>query len=484
MKKIIKEIGSGKRLQENLPLYGRYLANLYNRSAAVELAMDYYTYYEILADESANDSENEFSDVSEKGTDIHLHMDKLNYIIQNVLVPGLVDEAREQAISDIHQIRDAIYKKVEVLTAYTDIFSRYEYVWNRCEYLFKDIDLGKQYSDEDFTKQVMQYIFSDKDNSVINSKICEILEELPLRMTKNKFFQYLSEGLTVYNQTDKQTVDDFIYMLKSSALLRTPDQLEEFSTLYEIYQYAKNIEYDTITKEQLEELEQKLRYTADYVEKHTNLYMMLQRIVNKTYTMLICRPYADCTEEDVVAALQIIAGVGEEFANGEYHTLSDEVAEGFSKLEGVPEALHSEISTVEYALDDIRLRHLDIVKSIMCEPLYQGLFLSQCLLSDSLFIDLSKAVQLAETQTEEEPDIKAYIEQQRTALEAELLEFFKGNQKIINRSVMATMLAQLPVFFNNITEIQDYVYHALSSCTNKAEKAAVVEVITSIINEI
>lgn len=468
MKKIIKEIAAGTKLQENLPKYGNYLANLYNRSAAVELAMDYYTYYEILEEQTSKDA------------GLHAYVDKLNAIIQTVLVPGKVDEEREQAIAKIHQIRDDVYKKVDALATYADIFAIYEYVSNRCEYLFKDTDLGNQYSDEEFTRQIMQYIFSDSDNTVINSKISEIVAELPLRMTKNKFFQYLSEGMTVYNQTDKETVDDFVYLLKSSSMLVLPEQMEEFENLFEIYQYAKNMQYDTITKEQFEALEQKLAYAADYIENQTNLYTMLQGIVNKTYVMLICVPYADNSSADVTAALEIIREVGEEFSKGEYHTLSDEIAEGFSKLEGVPEAIHSEIAAVEYPLDDIKLQHLDIVKSIMCEPLYHGLFLSQCLLSDSLFIDLSRVDEIMETQTEEDLDIRAYIKEQSETLETELTELFKANQKIVNRSVMALILSRLPVFFNNITEIQDYVYHSLSGCTNKAEKSAVVEIVKCI----
>jgi hypothetical protein len=85
-----------------------------------------------------------------------------------------------------------------------------------------------------------------------------------------------------------------------------------------------------------------------------------------------------------------------------------------------------------------------------------------------------------ETQTEEDLDIRAYIKEQSETLETELTELFKANQKIVNRSVMALILSRLPVFFNNITEIQDYVYHSLSGCTNKAEKSAVVEIVKCI----
>ena len=60
------------------------------------------------------------------------------------------------------------------------------------------------------------------------------------------------------------------------------------------------------------------------------------------------------------------------------------------------------------------------------------------------------------------------------------MEFFKNNNKQLNRAVMALIISKLPVFFNNITEIQDYVYNSLSNCTNKAEKNASIEIVKSL----
>lgn len=473
MKKVIKEISNGINLEMNLPAYANYLVDLYNKSAVVELTMEYYTYYEML-------EEQEYGDENLKAC-----ADIVNDIIQSVIIPGKVDAEREKAIAGIDGLRNEIYKKVDSLAAYADIFSRYEYVSNRCEYLFKDADFGSGYSDDDFTRQIMQYIFSEEDNTVINSKISEMIAEVPLRMTKSKFFQLLSEGLTVYNQTDQQTVDDFIYGLKSSSMLVLPEHMEEFRDLHEIYLYAKNLNYDTITEAQFHELEQKLNYAAVFIEEKTNLYTMLQGIINKTYAILICLPYASFEQQDIACCMKIIQAVSEQFKNPEYRTLADDVTELFRNLEGIPEELHSRLSSVEYVLDHVKEQHMDIVKSIMAEKIYHGLFLIQCLLSDSLFIDLSAVREGFDNKTETEAfDIKAYVARKRDELIAELTEFFKDNQKIVNRSVMALILSRLPVFFNNITEIQDYIYHSLSNCTNKAEKTAVVEIIKCIINEI
>lgn len=475
MKQRIKELSRGRHLEEHLPVYGNYLGELYFRSAVTELAMDYYTYYEMMEDRRVQDQE------------LDTGITAINEILHQVLIPGAVDEQREAALDRIHALRNHVYHVVEVLSAYADIFSRYEYVFNRCEYLFKEPPLTQK-SDERFTKQLVEFIFSEADNAVINRRISDVVGELPLRMTKGKFFQYLTEGLTVYKQTDHRTLDDFIYMIRTSAMLQLPEGLEEFKDLYEIYTFAKNLDYEHLTEEQLTSLEQKLTYSSDFIIQYTDFYEMLQRIINKTYASLLCLPYSDVQRPEVRAALDIIQSVVQEFGNTGYHSLSDEITEGFGVLEGVPERLHGELSSVEFVLDNIFNQHLPLVQSLMCGPLYQGLFMSQRLLSDSLFIDLSQVdVQMEQSghteEHQEQISVADYVDIETKALIEDLTAFFKANQKAVNRSVMAIVLAKLPVFFNNVAEVQDYIYYAFSGCTKKAEKIASMEILQHIMTE-
>jgi len=76
-----------------------------------------------------------------------------------------------------------------------------------------------------------------------------------------------------------------------------------------------------------------------------------------------------------------------------------------------------------------------------------------------------------------------YISQKGAELEQELTEFFGKNTKSVNREVMAHILSELPVFFNNVEEIKDYIYHSLTGCRDSAEKAAVTEILTSMASE-
>ena len=45
---------------------------------------------------------------------------------------------------------------------------------------------------------------------------------------------------------------------------------------------------------------------------------------------------------------------------------------------------------------------------------------------------------------------------------------------------MSSAISELPVFFNNISELQDFIYNTLSICTDKAEKLACIEILNEL----
>ena len=471
MKKYINEISKNKNLESNLPIYASYMMDLYNKRAGVEFAMDYYTFQGMISDNVTKDDY------------LLKYTKEFNDIIANYVLNIIVDDGREQAIAKIDSLRNNVYNVVEVLTCYADIFARYEYVINRCEYLFNEIKTNSKYTDEDFTREVMQYIFSEEDNAVVNSRICEIISELPLRMTKNKFFELLDGGMSVYKDTDKITIDDFIYSVETSAMLKMPENMEHYTELFEIYNEIKAIDYKNITEKEYRDTAEKLNFAADYIERATDIFMILQGLINKAYVMVIAAPYVDTEDKEVKNSVDIIRNINENFYNDEFITLEEKITDNFIFLEGVPEKIQNIIQSAEYVLDDVKKDKLDIVKNIMADKIFLGLFLCEKLLSDSLFINLSAEYNIFEEKTvdkNDETDITEYLREKQDKLITELTEFFNSNQKIVNKSVMSLVLSKLPVFFNNITEVQDYIYNSLNNCTNKAEKAACIEIINGL----
>ena len=289
--------------------------------------------------------------------------------------------------------------------------------------------------------------------------------------------------MSVYKDSDKETIDDFLYNIETSALLKFPEDMEHYKDLYEIYTEIKAVDYANIDEETYRSTLDKLTYAADFIEKATNIFMILQGLINKAYAVILLAPYADSAVSEVENARRIVANINENFYDEDFVTLEESITDSFVFMEGIPEKLQNIIQSAEYVLDDVRNNHLKVVKNIMSDKIYLALFVTEQLLNDSLFINLDKQYQVFESQAEEETaeiNVSDYLDKQYEKLEEELRVFFVEHNKQMNKAIMSLVLSKLPVFFNNVSEVQEYVYNALVNCTNKAEKAAAVEIINGL----
>lgn len=456
MKKVIRDIRNGKDPEKNMVLFADYLCSLCYRFSNICLSMNYYVFQQVLND-GLEDKE----------------LLKLTEDVNKVISCGIIgDDASGDMVGLIEEVRSKIISTMKVLTSYTDIFSRYEYVINRVEYRFSEEDLPEQYTDENFTRKLMNYIVADEDSVVINSRISEVIAELPIRMTKSKFFERLNEGINVYKDTDKKSFEDFLYMVRSCAMIELPDEKDDFfDDLKSIHNTLIHMDYENITVEEYQSLKEKINYTAVFIGDTVNLYMMLQQIVNNVYAILITKPYVkDFGEEDNICK-SIISSINKGF-EGE-STVDEEL---FTGLEGMQEKVYEEYMSCEYVLDDIKERKSADMDADLKNQ-YEILFKSEVLLSESLFVEF-----VGNTIDDSAMDNK-YFEQKKREFLEEVEEFFKTHNRAVNRAVMSVIISSLPIFFNNLEELQDYIYNSLDSCRQKAEKMACVEILNSAIEE-
>lgn len=113
---------------------------------------------------------------------------------------------------------------MKVLTSYTDAFEMYEYILNRKEYSYQENmtdDLQAELDGIDvseFADEIFRFVFADSDKVAINSKLQSLIGQLPIRMTKNRFYDILGDTLDIYNGVEKESLDQFIDMVESTAL--------------------------------------------------------------------------------------------------------------------------------------------------------------------------------------------------------------------------------------------------------------------------
>ncbi len=467
---ISKEIEVGRLLEQNIPQLLNYMAEDYQIMAEVRLAMHYFTFYEAYYDD-----ENTWSQ------DIQTVISKINDIISNFILKSQSGDGREEAIRQIDNIRKDIMKRMGALTAYTDLFQNYEYVLNRLEYRFKE-GIKEIDDDTEFSKEILRYIFDSEDNFVINEKIKEILGQLPIRMTKQKYFDILKESLNAYLGNDTEALDTYLYMLKTSAMLYQEEEMETFyPRLWEKKEHLSHLDYKDITKENYEKALNMLHAATLTLETETSVYISLQEIINEIYVILLCIPYSgmvDCIDRKTTeAAISIIGDINKAFLEKEKVELPSELTQKFVDLEGVQEELSIDIDVMENALYDIGHNHNNMVQSLMLSQFMQVIVCAQKLLSNSLFIDLE--IKAAADLVVDEDRIKKEMD----ALEKELQNLFSSHDKMIGRAVMANTLNKMPVFFTSHKEVMDYVIYSLERCADRYEKVACYEIINGIMSE-
>lgn len=463
-KKRLKEIMQHTDLEINLPAYANSYINVAYEYSLIHLVLNYYTMKEVQ-DESGSITAD---------TCLSKLMDQIHTLLFKTLLADEIKEDYTCVIEEIHSIRENITKKMTILTAYTDSLQIYEYVLNRVEYGITGELVPVEESG--LAARVFQYLFEDNDKMVVNSKIQMVTGQLPIRMTKSRFFDYLTDTLNIYNGSDRTAVDDFVEMLKSTALLELPEGYgEEYPEIWQVIHLLEDTNFKTLDIDTYKGLMEQFSVTTIHLTELVSNYLLAMEIVNDLYSALLAMPYEKNEEEGVKTCISMLQGLHDVFlSNGD---IPEAVDEGFMKIEGLQEMLGEEILQYESILNDVMIEHKDTISWIMADKIFTSLSLISKLLSNSLFIDLTKE------EEETEPADSSYITAKRDELVKLLTDFFDKHPKEVNRAVMAALFSNMPVLFNSQQEIKDYIEYSLNHCSNLSELMACAKILEEMMEE-
>ena len=458
---MIKQLENHQNIEENLPKYAEYMSKHYYEHSLIQLAMNLYT----------------FQERSQEYVSADPYVEKALYAIQKFTGMYVLDKKYENRTADrkeIHEIRNQITAKMRILTSYTDTLQIYEYILNRLEYSYEIVD--EDVDTEAYAKKVFQYLFQDNDKMVVNSRIQMVVAQLPVRITKSRFYEILQESLKIYTGAECSSVDDFANTIRACSGLERPEGFDtEYPVLHETLKALEELDYMNLPKEDWQYYTDKLQEMAGYIENIVTDYLMLEDIVNEVYAVMTACIYVKDETQEMGYATKILECVLEAMAN---ETPIDEMAEDcFFALEGTPETLSEKLMKGEGLLFDLWSQYQKEleVQNLMEE--YADLNLVSKLLCNSVFIDLKP--------DELTPEIadSIYIEQVKKELVEEFARSFASQNKLINRARMAMVMGNVPVFFNSQQEISDYLNYALEHCNNNSELKAVIAILDEMMEE-
>ena len=461
MKKIVGDLLKNKNIDSSLQeYYGRFM-EINNKYAMIRLAMNYYTYYVITSEDGGMIAPGykEF-------------VDKINLSIEKYMCK--TGDLSEE-IAGLEEIRKQIIGKVRDITCFVDRYNIYEHALNRVEYRFKDESYPGGYSDENYTRQIMQFILEDEDNMMINSKIKDVIGQLPVRLTKNKFFEMLSNGISIYNGGTRESLKDFLYMIRTCSMLDSTDTMEtNYPHLLEAFEQLKDMKFKEMSEADYNKMKDKLSDITTYIDGEMDSCMMIQEILNELLLVLYTDSYKK-SDNIVIACDEIVKDTNLLFMDKFSSKSLEEIEDMFVMLEGEQEKLYPMLSSFDIT-DQIRESYSERINELGLKEQYDIVLKLPKLNSDSMFVEMDR---FEDTTVVDD----AYLEQQKEYMVSVYKTLFAENDKMINRAVMSAVLSELPIFFNNISELQDYIYNMLSICTDKAEKLACIELINGIMAE-
>ena len=220
------------------------------------------------------------------------------------------------------------------------------------EYRFKDSIHIMNEDKNALPQSLISYILSDKDNVVMNTRICEIIRELPLRMTKSKFFELLHSGLEVYKDSPKKGLDDFLYMLRTVSTIDIDKNAFILSKDIEnIFNDFKNANYSDLTEEKYDELHNKLEFVIGFIQAKVNDYLMIAELINDVYVIILSSHYVEEQPLEHNSTEKIIATIYEKIQSKDALEEEIELEEYFIALEGLQQKYYRQFSTNEHVLE-------------------------------------------------------------------------------------------------------------------------------------
>ena len=111
--------------------------------------------------------------------------------------------------------------------------------------------------------------------------LVSIIEQLPMRMTRKRFFQVLAEGMDAYKGSDKEAVDGQLFMLRTAAMLEEPAEFKQsFPAFYEVVETFKQAPLSTVSEAEWNKLHDMLADAMDELNSQMDRMLLLQELIN------------------------------------------------------------------------------------------------------------------------------------------------------------------------------------------------------------
>ena len=453
IRQLSADLKAGRNIEQSLP-------ELMNRMASAYGLLSYYN----LDMELSMLLEAKKEGFVKPGKTVKEMEEILYGIMHNTLLAPFSPEGYETAIRELIELREKVTSKMDILTAYTDLFILYEHMMNRLEAVYEPTEITEKMDNDAVAREVLQWIFEAEEPAIVNENIKMMLQCLPVRMTKGKFLELVENAFSIYNQADAQSIEMFDYMLRSAAGLYHPKGMaKSYPKLDKVKKLFEEKNPVELSVEEYAERKQALAAGSEYIQNATECLGAVQAVSNALLTVLFTKPYFTLDAERSAARPEAI--LTKLLSESEVDT------EGlFAGIETEMEQVSEEVNGLEPLLLFVKETMGKQAGELMLSVVLNRLLSAQRLNSGSAYASLYE-------DTKEDKAVS--LKEVKDAFLSDMTKLLSEGVRIRNRAVMAAVLKELPVYFNNHTEVMDYVRGALDACRDEQEKRISIELLRS-----
>lgn len=380
-----------------------------------------------------------------------------------LLNPSLRSTAQKRVA--LKKYRSEVQNRVKVLTAYSDFVVICEYLINRKESQF-DSTYQEIESDEDFAGAVLQFLFEDEDSMIINDKIKQVYAQLPIRMSKNRYFNYTDDVLNRLKGISRSDLDQYVDTLKE---LFYPEDVEGFGEvmplLYERVVKLKDIDSENLDSTKYRELVESYEAIAAEIEETMNFYIIIVSIINELLGFLsVLNEQSYMGSEKTIKHFKKYIDALSQKKAGE--ALIDETVNALLvETEGIIEKLILTLGKQEVMVENILESDYEALKAEQLIDRYETIGWLSSLTSGSFFAVIDKV------DVEDLVPVDAqYLGQSQRRLTNYLEPILSRESKAFQRARMALSFTGLHIIHTKPQEVYDFILESLIACKDKGEK--------------
>lgn len=441
-----KELYAKRDVERNLPCYLSGLAGVYYRMANYNLAMQYTSFLEAVdeGDTVLSPQAQAYADAIKEQV--------------NCLV-GTEGSNTECALQTVLSLRSELTTAMHALTAYTDCLYLHEYALQR---LTPGMDGTVEEIDSNAAlEEISSFLFFDDEQEGLLARVSAVVSELPIRMTKAKFMEWVRGTASVYQDADPETVDRVFYMLYSAAGMYKPEGMELFPECKTALDELNRVDYRNISEEQYKSAKEVLDNVTEFISSVSDVYFSLTEIANSLLTVILTGDYVMPEDRTATKGCREIYRMLQETPD----FMDPALIEAFESFVGLPEEIEEFLFREEGYLDELNVDE-KLLDAMMQKVLYHRVMYARRLHTTSIFVELEE--KKAETKSFEDA-LNCFCE--------DLTGVLESGQRAVNRGVMARVIQNLPLPFTKGSDIQKYVLASLESCHDMSEKTAAMRAI-------